>query len=255
MHKHDDLEELQALLGVTFHDVRLLDQARTDKSVVAWCPECVQDGQQGNKLLEFLGDTALNFILAHEVVRQTGTQDAGFARLLLDGQGGNQLGLKTNKFLARVALRMGLGPFIHAATDKGPFYGSGKIDVLANAMEAIVEAIRIDQGGEVATAFIRREILRFLEKDQFGDYVVRHPLLPTEELAELLEAEGGEPPAYNSYDGPSQLPNGMIEVWVWSGNRRLASGLGVTLEEASEEAARQALLEDFEWTDEETNAD
>lgn len=255
MHKHDDLEELQKLLGVAFRDVRLLDEARTDKSVAAWCPECVREGKEGNKLLEFLGDTTLNFVLAHEVMRRVESRISGDIRRLLDGNGRNQSGLRTNNFLGRMALRMGLGPFIHAATDKGPFYGSSNLDVLANAVEAIVEAIRMDQGGAAVAEFVSREILCYFDEDEHGDPMVIRPQLPTEELRELLEEAGDEPPSYQPRSGSEALPGGLVEVWVWSANRCLGRGRGVTEAEAGEEAARRAILEHFEWTDDDADAD
>lgn len=247
VHRHDDLEGLQKLLGVSFRDVRLLDRARTDESAKQWCPECRQDERIAhNRMFEYLGDVVLEFVLRHKLadLLPEDAHPGAIDGIMTGDKRVKRFGLKTNETLGRIGLDLGIGPYIHLADDRFSWWGSSNLDVLANAMEAIICAINQDQGIGAAARFIENKILCCLDLD---DRSVELPMLPKDELEDLVNEHGDPDPEYEVLNHGQREDDGLFSVLVWlDPSEPPVCGRGITVEEAEQEAARRALLEYFE---------
>src|SRR5437868_7638094 len=148
MENEDKLGELEALLQINFRDRSLLRRAITHHSC---CPEtAVHDSYD---TLEFLGDA----IIAAHVVEY-------IYRSFPDASEGEMTALKSEvvsrRILARIGQKLGLFPYICVdVANLRTFNERSRDSLCADVLEALVGAIQIDQGPEVAREFVARVIL------------------------------------------------------------------------------------------------
>src|SRR5437764_14729187 len=153
MENVDKLAELEALLQVTFRDRSLLQRAITHHSC---CPESpVQDSYD---TLEFLGDAIIS---AHVVEH--------IYRTFPDASEGEMTSLKSEvvsrRILARIGQDIGLFPYIRVdIANLRTFNERSRDSLCADVLEALVGAIQIDQGPEVARDFVARTVLPMVEQ-------------------------------------------------------------------------------------------
>jgi ribonuclease-3 len=221
-----DFQDLQQKLAYTFRDLELLRLALTHPSVAHEQGAPVQTNQR----LEFLGDAVLQLVLTRELYEKFPAFGEGpltKARAKLVNRRtlaiqGRELGLGRNLILSR-------GEELHGGRDRP--------SALADAFEALLGAIFLDGGFEVAREFILR-----LFHDAFGTLSVI-PILenPKGELQELLQATSSVAPEYHvvSVTGPDH--DRMFECTVHHGGTELARGRGKSKKVAESEAALAAL--------------
>src|SRR2546421_11768970 len=148
MENEDKLGELEALLQINFRDRSLLRRAITHHSC---CPEtAVHDSYD---TLEFLGDA----IIAAHVVEY-------IYRMFPEASEGEMTALKSEvvsrRVLARIGQALGLFPYIRVdVANLRTFNERSRDSLCADVLEAIVGAIHIDQGPDVAREFVKRTIL------------------------------------------------------------------------------------------------
>ena len=147
------LAAAEARLGVTFIDRRLLLQALLHRSLVL---ERERDGQQpltlaSNERLEFLGDAVLSMLVAHLAFRRFPDADEGRLTEIRSG-------LVRRSTLAVLAERLDLGRLMYMGRQETRSGGRGRATVLAEAFEAVLAAVFLDQGLEAAERFIERQL-------------------------------------------------------------------------------------------------
>jgi len=130
------LQELQKRLGITFHDVSLLEEALTHSSFVNESPS---SGQADNQRLEFLGDAILDFIVGEWL----------FLRYP-DAHEGDLTSIRAyvvrTESLAELARELGLGAYLRLGRGEEASGGRERPANLCAAFEALVGAIYLDQG-------------------------------------------------------------------------------------------------------------
>ena len=221
-----DLAALQTRLGYSFRDESLLRLALTHPSVAHELGAPIQHNQR----LEFLGDAVLQLALTRELYERFPTYDEGpltKARAKLVnrralGEHGRVTNLGAHLILSR-------GEEIHGGRERS--------SALADAFEALVGAVFLDGGYDLAREFILREFSR-----AFGE--LNHlPVLenPKGELQELLQSTSSEAPQYQvaSTTGPDH--DRIFECIVRHGGFELARGTGKSKKAAESEAALAAL--------------
>lgn len=122
-------ESLQKKLGYTFDDESLLSLALTHRS----------HASHNNERLEFLGDSALGFIVAFSLYRQfPAAKEGQLTRLRAQ--------LVKKETLAEVARELALGE--HLALGSGELKSGGfdRDSILADSLEAVLGAILLDGG-------------------------------------------------------------------------------------------------------------
>lgn len=118
---------LSKKLDYEFIDIELLRRALTHRSV----------GSRNNERLEFLGDGALNFIIASEIYRlRPQYQEGQLSRL--------RANLVRGVTLAEVAREIGLGDYISLGSGELKSGGFNRDSILADALEAVLGAVYID---------------------------------------------------------------------------------------------------------------
>lgn len=217
---------LESILGHTFHQPQLLDEALTHGSVSYES----QNPGVDNQRLEFLGDAVLQLALSHELFQRLAGDDEG--RLTK-----SRAHLVSTKSLARHARELGLGRYLHLGRGEEANGGRDRDSTLADALEAVIGAIYLDDGLVSATKFILRMMESEVELLSEGMTESN----PKGNLQERLQAVNSEAPCYQIVDqtGPDHAKS-FEAVVTWNG-RELGRGTGKSKKEAEVEAASVAL--------------
>ncbi|MBU6400322.1 MAG: ribonuclease III [Verrucomicrobia bacterium] len=221
-----DLRELQDRLGYGFGNVALLRLALTHPSVAR------EEGVhlQHNQRLEFLGDAVLQLALTRELYEKfpdvaEGPLTKARARMV------------NRRALAEQGRRLELGRDLILSRGEELNGGRQRPSTLADAFEALVGAIFLDGGFDLAREFVLRQF-----HPVFGELEVIPNLdNPKGELQELLQARSVEAPRYvlASVSGPDH--DREFECVVKHGGVELGRGRGKSKKDAESQAARAAL--------------
>lgn len=222
----DVLPVLETLLQVTFNDSLLLQRALTHHSC---CPgTAVRDSYD---TLEFLGDA----IIAAHVVEY-------IYRTFPEASEGEMTALKSEvvsrRVLARIGQTLGLFPYIRVdVANLRTFNERSRDSLCADVLEAIVGAIHIDQGPEVARDFVARLILPevLLLSQQSLD------TNPKGRLQKVVLQRSGSLPRYRVLEQSGSNNDRVFTVGVYEHELLLGLGTASSIKEAGRLAARDAL--------------
>jgi ribonuclease III len=220
------LSELQARLGYTFRKEQLLERALTHPSIA----QERRAGMEDNQRLEFLGDAVLQLVLTHELHDKFPSADEG----LLTKARAQMVNRHT---LASQGRNLDLGAHLRLSRGEDQTGGRNRPGAHADAFEALVGAIYLDGGYEVARAVVLR-----LFHEAFGELrIIPNLDNPKGELQELLQAGSNEAPTYllQSVVGPDH--DRRFECAVLHRGVELARGIGRSKKEAESQAALAAL--------------
>ncbi|WP_045391858.1 ribonuclease III [Falsirhodobacter sp. alg1] len=216
-----DLRALQDRLGYEFKNPEYLLRALTHASISSGT-------RPSNERLEFVGDRVLGLTIAEALFRADRTAAEG------------QLAPRFNALVrketcADVARATGVGEALKLGRSEMMSGGRRKEALLGDAMEAVIAAIYLDAGFEVA----RDTILRL-----WGDRIAlaaTHARDAKTALQEWAQARGQQPPRYTELDrsGPDHEPVFIVEAHLDTGETERASA---RTKRAAEQAAAKALL-------------
>lgn len=217
-----ELADLQVRLGHVFNDPALLRLALTHPSVAHEADAAIQTNQR----LEFLGDAVLQLVLTHALYerfprRGEGTLTKARATLV------------NRRILAVHARNLGLDTCLILSHGEEASGGRQRPSALADAFEAVLGALFLDGGLEVARRFVLKEFATFLTS--------LDALPPTDnpkgDLQELLQATSPEPPQYRLVSAQGPDHDRSFECSVWHGGVELARGTGKSKKDAEANAA------------------
>jgi len=141
---HSTTHTAEQTLGYSFRDPTLLDQALTHKSHVN---ELKSKERKHNERLEFLGDAVLTLVISEHLVGAFPESPEGELSK-------HKARLVSEVSLAAVARRLDLGGLLRLGRGEELTQGREKPSILANTFEAIVAALYLDGGLEVARSFV-----------------------------------------------------------------------------------------------------
>ncbi|HEY2643368.1 MAG TPA: ribonuclease III [Galbitalea sp.] len=185
-------------------------------------------GLPHNERLEFLGDSILGQAVTVMLYTENPTLDEGELAK-------RRASLVSSVALAEVARSIGLGAYIRLGRGEEMTGGSDKSSILADTVEAVIGAVYLDCGADVATAFVLRLIRPLLEDpDRFGA-----AMDPKTSLQELSARLGRGLPAYSIEDsGPDHSKR--FRATVSLNGQQVASGEGTSKKQAEMSAALEA---------------
>ena len=135
-----DWNALQTTLDYQFHNPDLLKTALTHSSA----------GEGVNyERLEFLGDRVLGLVMAHVLYEKFPDEAEGHLAK-------RQAALVQGTTLAEIAQTIDLGDYLILSDAERAAGGAENIHILADAMEAIIGAIYLDEGLTPCAALIER---------------------------------------------------------------------------------------------------
>lgn len=222
-----NLTKLEKNLGLTFNHQELLKTALTHRSCLN---ETKEKELQSNERLEFLGDAVLSLVVSKFLYEKFSTVGEGDLT-------NYRASLVKGKALAKVAIEIGLGSYLLLSRGEEEENGRQNPGLLADALEALIGAIFIDQGLESASSFISRHLLPLLPAIIASGTFRDHKSLLQENVQAKLKAA----PAYKVLvmSGPDH--ERVFTVGVFLGTKKLGEGKGRSKQEAEREAARVAL--------------
>lgn len=225
----DVLQALETDLGYQFRDRELLQRALTHRSRAyeQGSPTVVADNEQ----LEFLGDSILGFVASEWLV----SHFPHFAEGRLSKMKAH---LVSASHLLHAAQEMGLGQHLLLGRGEEMSGGRGKKTLLADAIEALIAALYIDGGMDVARSFIVNRVLSdFNPSEADGPELVNFKGA----LAELTQTLDLPRPEYRILEerGPDHSKTFLIEVRV--GDDWVGRAEGVSKKSASQAAAKDVL--------------
>ena len=219
-------EDLVARLGIKPLPGDLLGQALTHASYLNESDASAQS----NERLEFLGDSVLGMVIAHELFRLF--PDAGegdLTRMRADVVRGSTL--------AVAAARLGLGDHLILGRGEEAAGGRSRDRNLAGAMEAMVGAVYRAHGYRSARAFILRlfrpELRQIRKEGARTD--------PKSALQHLVQARWHEPPEYVTVEEETGGAGRRFTVEVRVAGTTVGSGSGPSKRDAQQKAALQAV--------------
>lgn len=217
------LQAFASRLSYQFKKPGLLTQALTHRSF----------GALNNERIEFLGDGALNFIIAHQLyLKFSNLPEGDLSRLRAQLVKESTLSELANQLDIGSALKMGEGELKNA--------GWKKPSILADALEAIVGAIYLDGGHAAAEAFVVQ-----LFQDKFATIdpkVIDKD--PKSLLQELLQSQKKPLPEYivQNISGEAHAQTFSVECVIEKLNIR-ATGEGASRRIAEQQAALLAFAQ------------
>ncbi|WP_376796217.1 ribonuclease III [Thermogemmatispora sp.] len=221
-----DLAELEARLQITFHDRRLLERALTHHSC---CPEtAIRDSYD---TLEFLGDAIISAHVVEYIYRNFPEASEGEMTSLKSE-------VVSRRVLSRIGRQLGLFDFVRVDTASLRTFNERSRDSLCtDVLEALVGAIHIDQGPEVARQFVARWILpvvKDVHKQLFNSN-------PKGRLQNILLQRSGCLPRYRVLQEGGSRNDRTFTVGVFEHDLLLGVGTASSIKEAGRLAALDAL--------------
>lgn len=222
---------LAGRIGVQFADPYNLRLALTHRSVVLeWTHHGTIDARlQSNERLEFLGDAVLGLVTARRLYDDLPLAHEGELTR-------TRVALVRAETLVQWARELGVPDALYLGTGEA-VTDSPRDRILAGAMEAIIGAIFLDQGGKTAEAFINN-FLDSTEHTMHADDAIANP---KGRLQEIVQEYRLEQPVYETVaeEGPDHARVFTINVLVNGTN--VGTGSGRSKREAQQVAAAQAL--------------
>lgn len=225
MEKKPELSAIATSLGVKFKNSELLAQALLHRSYL----NEHTDIQSDNERLEFLGDAVLELIVTEYLYSHYPLPEGELTLLR------SALVKKDN--LAAIARKLGLGSYLYLSKGEEKSGGREKSYLLANAFEAVIGAIYLDQGMAEAQTFVIRTALSNLQ-----EIIAQQLHIDSKSrFQEKAQAITGITPEYKlvTQTGPAHERSFVMGVYL--GEELIATGQGASKQHAEQTAARNAL--------------
>ncbi len=218
-----DYSEFEQKIEYVFKNKELLLTALTHSS---YANEKHLD--HDNERLEFLGDSVLGFVTAEYLFSEYKTRPEGELTKIRSA-------VVCEKSLFKFAEQISLGEFILMGKGEAHTGGRNRPSVVSDAFEAVIAAIYLDGGIDVARPYI----LRFIK-----DAVKREAAFKDNKslLQEIIQKIKGNSLSYIELDesGPDHDKNFVFEVRL--NGEKIGEGVGKSKKEAEQAAAGDALL-------------
>ena len=227
----DDLEKLEKKIGVKFKNKDLLQQSLVHRSYINEHKNFELDQ---NERLEFLGDAVLELVTTEFLYNTFSNPEGELTNY--------RAALVNRKMLAKISNEIGLEEYLLLSKGESKDTGRARQYIIANALEAVIGAIYLDQGYNESKIFIEKYFLSkmndILEEKLYQD--------PKSTFQEKAQDKVGVTPAYKVIRewGPDHDKHFLIGVFL--GEEKIAEGEGISKQAAQRKAAENG-LEEKEW--------
>ena len=221
-----DLKKLKTALDIKIKNEDIFQEALTHRS---YLNEHREHTLPHNERLEFLGDAVLELVVTKYLFDNFSNPEGeltSFRAALVNGD-----------MLATIGRDLGLQEYLLMSRGEAKDTGRARGYLIANAMEAVIGALYIDQGYDAAKAFIEKNVMNHLE-DVLDQGLHTDPKSHFQELA---QEKTGVTPSYRVMKewGPDHDRHFIAGVFL--GDELIAEGEGASKQEAQREAARKGL--------------
>lgn len=222
-----NLLDFEKRIKVKFKNIDLLRSALVHRSYINEHP---QFELEHNERLEFLGDAVLELVITENLYQHYANPEGELTNW--------RAALVNGSMLATIAHHLGVDDYLYLSKGESKDKNiKARNYILANTVEAIIGAVYLDQGWDVAKKFIEDNVLvelpRILENKLYIDAKSR--------FQEEAQERVGITPSYQvvSESGPDHSKNFVIGVYLEE--ELVAQGEGTSKQEAQMAAAEKAL--------------
>lgn len=226
-----DFEAHAKALGLSFKNLALFEEAFTHRSYL----NEHKSAKAHNERLEFLGDAVLELSSTHFLFHKFPEKSEGDLTAY-------RAALVNTYSLAELADSLGINDMLLLSKGEKRDMGRARQIILANAFEALIGALYLDQGYDAADGFLTKHLYPKLD----GIIAARSYQDAKSRFQEIAQDKKGTTPSYKTIreDGPDH--DREFTVGVYIGEKEIARGIGKSKQEA-EQAAAQAGLSKTGW--------
>jgi len=228
-----DFSTLEQRLGLSFNNLDLLIEALTHRSYLNEHREYVGSH---NERLEFLGDAVLELAATDFLFKKFPAKPEGELTAY-------RASLVNTVSLAESSQALGVSEFLLLSKGESKDTGRARDVILADAFEAIIGAVYLDQGFIAAEAFIAKNLFgkidEIIAKRSYQDAKSR--------FQEIAQEKRGMTPSYETLSEVGPDHDKRFTVGVFIGNEEIARGEGQSKQEA-EQSAAIAGLSAMQWS-------
>ncbi|MEI7750162.1 MAG: ribonuclease III [Candidatus Moraniibacteriota bacterium] len=217
-----DVKKFSETFGVEVKNRDLFQEAITHRS---YLNEHRGYKLEHNERLEFLGDAVLELVVTDYLYRNYPNPEGeltSFRAAIVNGE-----------ILAEIAGNLGLGDFLLMSRGEAKDMGRARMWLLANAIEAVIGALYLDQGYDAARVFIEANVVSELPR------VIAAGLHtdPKSRFQELSQEKTGITPSYRVLKEWGPDHDRHFTSGVFLGDNLVAEGEGASKQEAQRNAA------------------
>lgn len=217
---------LEEALGIKFNNENLIKTALTHSSYAKQFKE-----SEYNERLEFLGDSVLQLSITEYLFKNNKNKSEGELTKI------RSLIVCENS-LYEIAKKLNLAKYIRMSRGEELTGGRERVSIQADAVEALIAAIYLDKGFEVAKSFILDKFKDIIKKAIDNKIILDFKT----KLQEFLQKDGEVNITYEllKFEGPPHRRKFYVSVLV--GNKMMGQGEGFSKKEAEQNAAKEALI-------------
>ncbi len=223
-----DLAAVEALVKTTFQDKELLRSSLTHRS---YLNEHREATWSHNERLEFLGDAVLELVITDFLYRKYPEKPEGELTAV-------RAALVNTVSLSSAAATLGVNDYLLMSKGEAKDSGRARQYILANAFEAIIGALYLDQGYDAAKIFIAEQLFarteEIVEKRLWQDAKSR--------FQELAQEHVSVTPVYQTLSQTGPDHNRTFTIGVFLRSEQVAQGTGRSKQEAEQAAAEAAII-------------
>ncbi|MFH5835714.1 ribonuclease III [Proteiniclasticum sp. C24MP] len=217
--------EFESIIKQPFNDLGLLETALTHSSYANQ-----HKNMDYNEKLEFLGDAVLQLAITEYIYRNFPKKTEGELTKL-------RALIVCEASLHQVAVDWNLGRYIRMSKGEELTGGRERAALLADGVEAVIAAVYLDQGMEVAKRFVVKSFMEIIEMANRNEIVLDYKT----SLQEILQENGEIEIRYEliKYEGPPHRRKFYSKVVIDS--ITMGKGEGFSKKESEQLAAKDAL--------------
>ncbi len=225
--RNTKLLELEEKFKIKFPSFELIGQALTHSSYVN---EQKQDGLNDNERMEFMGDAVLKLVVSEYLYKRfPGYSEGDLTKI--------RAAVVSDLSLSEISVQLDLGSYLLLGNNEKRSGGSKKRSNTANALEAIIAAIYLENGIEKTSQVVIDLLKDQIDKASADDFMIDYKSA----LQELSQKNKWGLPNYQVIKelGPKHKRVFLIEVKV--NGTKCGTGKGLSKKEAEQDAAMSAL--------------
>lgn len=213
-------------LGFEFENIDLLVTALTHRSYVN---EHRKSVSEHNERLEFLGDAVLELVVTDFLFRNYSEAEGILTSW--------RAALVRTESIGAAGQLLGYEPLVRMSRGEKQGGERARLQILANAFEALIGAIYLERGYDDAAAFITKHISSkldgILKEGSWRD--------PKSHLQEVMQRVDGVTPRYVVLEEVGPDHDKVFTLGVYAGDRKVSTGTGPSKQAAQQDAAKKAL--------------
>lgn len=222
-----DISQFESDTGINFSNKELLQRAFTHRSYLNEHPDKDIDH---NERLEFLGDAVLELVVTDYLFSTYSDRPEGDLTAI-------RAALVNTMSISEVASNLEADKYLRLSKGEAKDTGRGRRFILANTYEAIIGAIYLDQGYDVAAKFISDTLLKNTD-DLVDNETWRDAKSVFQEKA---QKHMSITPTYETLSESGPDHDKEFTVGVFLEDEQVATGTGKSKQEAESSAAEAGL--------------